>query len=58
MGVRGRERAEKKFNQELIIQQTLDVYREIFLINAKCEMGNVRKATIHRLSSICGRSHI
>jgi glycosyltransferase involved in cell wall biosynthesis len=29
MGARGRERAEKEFNQEIIIQQTLDVYREI-----------------------------
>jgi glycosyltransferase involved in cell wall biosynthesis len=27
----GRERAEKEFNQEIIIQQTLDVYREVFL---------------------------
>jgi glycosyltransferase involved in cell wall biosynthesis len=31
MGERGRERAEKEFNQEIIIQQTLDVYREVFL---------------------------
>ena len=31
MGARGRERAEKEFNQEIIIQQTLDVYREIFI---------------------------
>jgi glycosyltransferase involved in cell wall biosynthesis len=29
MGARGRERAEKEFNQEIIIQQTLDVYREM-----------------------------
>ena len=58
MGVRGRERAEKEFNQEIIIQQSLDVYREIFLINAKCEMRNVRKARIHGLPSIWNRSHI
>jgi hypothetical protein len=38
----GRERAEKEFNQEIIIQQTLNVYRESLLINAKCEMGNVK----------------
>ena len=38
MGARGRERAEKEFNQEIIIQQTLNVYRE--MINAKCEVGN------------------
>jgi glycosyltransferase involved in cell wall biosynthesis len=31
MGARGRERAEKEFNQEIIIQQTLDVYREVLL---------------------------
>jgi glycosyltransferase involved in cell wall biosynthesis len=31
MGARGRERAEKEFNQEIIIQQTLDVYREIII---------------------------
>jgi glycosyltransferase involved in cell wall biosynthesis len=29
MGARGRERAEKEFNQEFIIQQTLNVYMEI-----------------------------
>ena len=33
-----RERAEKEFNQEIIIQQTLNVYREILLINAKWGM--------------------
>jgi glycosyltransferase involved in cell wall biosynthesis len=27
----GRERAEKEFNQEIIIQQTLNVYREFLL---------------------------
>jgi len=42
MGARGRERAEKEFNQEIIIQQTLDVYREVLLNNAKCEMVNVK----------------
>ena len=31
MGARGRERAEKEFNQEMIIQQTLDVYREMII---------------------------
>ena len=31
MGARGRERAEKEFNQEIIIQQTLEVYREVLL---------------------------
>jgi glycosyltransferase involved in cell wall biosynthesis len=31
MGARGRERAEKEFNQEIIIQQTLDVYREFII---------------------------
>jgi glycosyltransferase involved in cell wall biosynthesis len=31
MGARGRERAEKEFNQEIIIQQTLDLYREVLL---------------------------
>ena len=31
MGARGRERAEKEFNQEIIIQQTLDVYREMII---------------------------
>jgi hypothetical protein len=38
MGARGLERAEKESNQEIKIQQTLEVYREIFLINAKCKM--------------------
>jgi glycosyltransferase involved in cell wall biosynthesis len=38
----GRERAEKEFNQEIIIKQTLEVYREILLINAKCEVVNVK----------------
>ena len=32
----------KKFNQEFIIQQTLNVYWEILLNNAKCEMGDVK----------------
>jgi glycosyltransferase involved in cell wall biosynthesis len=31
MGARGRERAEKEFNQEIIIQQTLNVYREMII---------------------------
>lgn len=31
MGARGRERAEKEFNQEIIIQQTLNVYREVII---------------------------
>ena len=31
MGARGRERAEKEFNQEIIIKQTLDIYREFLL---------------------------
>jgi glycosyltransferase involved in cell wall biosynthesis len=31
MRARGRERAEKEFNQEIIIQQTLDVYREMII---------------------------
>jgi hypothetical protein len=31
MGARGRERAEKELNQEIIIQQTLDVYREMII---------------------------
>jgi glycosyltransferase involved in cell wall biosynthesis len=35
MGARGRERAEKEFNQEIIIQQTFDVYREM-LIAEQC----------------------
>jgi hypothetical protein len=26
----------KKFNQEIIVQQTLDVYREMLSNNAKC----------------------
>ena len=31
MGARGRERAEKEFNQEIIIQQMLDIYREVII---------------------------
>jgi glycosyltransferase involved in cell wall biosynthesis len=32
IGTRGRERAEKEFNQEIIIQQTIDVYREMIIV--------------------------
>jgi glycosyltransferase involved in cell wall biosynthesis len=31
MGARGRERAGKEFNQEIIIQQTLNVYSEMII---------------------------
>jgi glycosyltransferase involved in cell wall biosynthesis len=31
LGARGRDRAEKEFNQEIIVQQTLNVYREMII---------------------------
>jgi glycosyltransferase involved in cell wall biosynthesis len=53
MGAWGRERAEKEFNQEIIIQQTLDVYREM-LIAEQCVAIHLRAARLRRDKEVAG----
>ena len=54
MGARGRERAGKEFNQEIIIQQTLDVYREIFIAE-QCVAIHLRAARLRRDKEVAGK---
>jgi len=54
MGARGRERPAKEFNQEIISQQTLDVYREIFIAE-QCVAIHLRAARLRRDKKVAGK---
>ena len=54
MGARGRERAGKEFNQEIIIQQTFDIYREIFIAE-QCVAIHLRAARLRRDKEVAGK---